>query len=335
MMALKPVWKRTLFLLALAAGLPRSPAAAAVEDPSIKRYVAEDVTSAVERPDEGCLALAVSLAFDADHIYVADAEDCAVKIFLKNGRFKTAVGRKGRGPGEFSFPSGVSVLGGRLFVADKLNHRIQVLDPWGRYLRSFGVPFAPDRALVLTADRILVTHIPSGRSGPEKLLHVFNGRGDLLWEDLPARFSGDPVFDAFRNMILVAAGSRGDFFVVFRCQERSILHYGPGGDLLAPIRADGRYVFKTLSLPVRGPRKTIDGFCWECSFDRERFYLLAPRYTEEKDLGPGDQVFVLDTTGRLEAQVSLPFQVGRMAVDGDRIYAVDLAGGLRVLRIVR
>jgi len=334
-MTLKPVWKRTVFLLALAAGFPRSPGAAALEGPSVRRYVAEDVTSTFEKPDEGCLALAVSLAFDADHIYVADAEDCAVKIFLKNGRFKAAVGRKGRGPGEFSFPSGVSVLGGRLFVADKLNHRIQVLDPSGRYLRSFGVPFAPDRAFVLTADRILVTHIPSGRSGPEKLLHVFNGRGNLLWEGLPARFSGDPVFDAFRNMILVSAGPRGDFFVVFRCQERSILHYGPGGDLLARIPADGRYVFKTLSLPVRGARKTIDGFCWDCSFDRERFYLLAPAYTEERDLGPGDQVFVLDATGRLEAQVSLPSRVGRIAVDGDRIYAVDRAGGLRVFRIVR
>jgi hypothetical protein len=334
-MTLKPVWKRTLFLLALAVGFPRSPGAAAVGDPSVRRYIAEDVTSAVEKPDEGCLALAVSLAFDADHIYVADAEDCAVKIFLKNGRFKSEVGRKGRGPGEFSFPSGVSVLGGRLFVADKLNHRIQVLDPSGRYLRSFGVPFAPDRTLVLTADRILVTHIPSGRSGPEKLLHVFDGRGNLLWEGLPARFSGDPVFDAFRNMILVCAGPRGDFFVVFRCQERSILHYGPGGDLLARIPADGRYVFKTLSIPIRGARKTIDGFCWDCSFDRDRFYLLAPAYTEERDLGPGDQVFVLDATGRLEAQVSLPSQVGRMAVDGDRIYAVDRAGELRVFRIVR
>jgi hypothetical protein len=334
-MTLKPVWKRTLVLLALAAGLPRPLASAAVRDSPLRRYRAEDVAAAGEKPDEACLSLPVSLTFDADHIYVADAEDCAVKVFSKNGRFEAAFGRKGRGPGEFFFPSGVSVLAGRIFVADKFNHRIQVLDASGRPLRSFGVPFTPDRVLVLAADRVLVTHIPSGRSGPEKLLHIFNGKGDLLREDLPAQFSGDPVFDAFRNMILVAAGPQGDFFVIFRCEERSILHYGRGGNLLERIPVDGRYVSRSLTLPVRGPRKKIDGFCWECAVDRDRFYLLAPEYTEEKDLGPGDRVFVLDAAGRLEAEVGLPVRVGRMVVDGDRIYAVDRGGELRVFRIVR
>lgn len=334
-MTLRPEWKRTLVLLALAAGFPRPPASAAVRESMVRRYLAEDVTAAGEKSDEACLSLPVSLTFDAGHIYAADAEDCAIKVFSKNGRFEAAFGRKGCGPGEFSFPSGVSVLAGRIFVADKFNHRVQVLDASGRAIGSFGVPFTPDRVFVLAADRILVTHLPSGRSGPEKLLHIFNGKGNLLCEDLPAQFTGDPVFDAFRNMILVAAGPRGDFFVVFRCQERSILHYGRAGNLLERIPVDGRYVFRTLALPLRGPRKKIDGFCWECSFDRDRFYLLAPEYTEEKDLGPGDRVFVLDAAGRLEAEVGLPVRVVRMVVDGDRVYAIDRGGELRVLRIVR
>jgi hypothetical protein len=334
-MSLGPEWKRRLVLLALAAGFPRPLASTAVRDSTVRRCLAEDVTAAGESSDEACLSLPVSLTFDAGHIYVADAEDCAVKVFSKTGRFEAAFGRKGRGPGEFSFPSGVSVLGGRIFVADKFNHRIQILDASGRAVRSFGVPFTPDRVFILAADRILVTHIPTGRSGPEKLLHVFSGRGDLLSEDLPAQSSGDAVFDAFRNMILVCPGPRGDFFVVFRCQERSILHYGRAGNLLERIPVDDRYVFRALALPHRGPRKNIDGFCWDCSVDRDRFYLLAPGYTEEKDLGPGDRVFVLDAAGRLEAEVRLPVRAVRMAVDGDKMYAIDCGGELRVLRIVR
>jgi hypothetical protein len=331
---MNPIWKQALVLLALAAGIPPS-AAVAPQDSSVRRYVAEDLALGGEKTDEACLAMAVSLTFDADHIYVVDAQDCAIKVFSKKGRFQAAIGQKGRGPGEFSFPSGVSVVGGRLFVADKLNHRIQVLDASGCYLRSFGLPFAPDRVFVLSADRILVTNNASGRSGSEKLLHVFDENGALLREELAAYFSGDPVFDAFRNMFVVNPGPQGDFFVIFKSQNRSILHYGRVGNLLERIPVDGRYGVKPISLPVKGLRKIIEAFCWESAYDRGRFYLLAPEYTDEKDLGPGDKLYVFNGSGRLEARVDLPDRVSRLAVDGDRIYAVDTASELRIFRITR
>jgi hypothetical protein len=327
------VWKQALVLLALASGIP--PSAAAGADSPVRRFVAEDLTPAGERAEAACLAMAACLAFDADQIYVADAQDCAIKIFSKKGRFRAAIGRKGAGPGQFSFPSGVSVLGGRLYVADKFNHRIQILDASGRYLRSFGVPFPPDKVFVLAADRVLVTRNGSGRAGAEKLLHLFNGRGDLLREEMPAYVSGDPVFDAFRNMFLVNPGPHGDFFVVFRSHERSILHYGRDGGPLERIPVDGRYGLKSLHLPIKGPEKKVEAFCWDSAHDRGRFYLLAPEYTDGKDLGPGDKVFVFDGAGQLEARIDLPLRVTRLAVDGDRIYAVDRASELRIFRIAQ
>jgi hypothetical protein len=330
---MNPIWKQALVLLALASGIP--PSAVAPSDPPVRRFVAEDLTPAGEKAEAACLGMAVCLAFDADQIYVADAQDCAIKVFSKKGKFRAAIGRKGQGPGQFAFPSGVSVLGGRLFVADKFNHRIQILDASGRYLKSFGVPFAPDKVFVLDADKILVTSHGSGRSGAEKLLHLFNGRGDLLREEMPAQFSGDPVFDAFRNMFLVNPGLHGDFFVVFRSRERSIFHYGRDGGPLERIPVDGRYGLKSLVLPVKGPEKKVEAFCWDSAHDRGRFYLLAPEYTDEKDLGPGDKMFVFDSTGRLEARIDLPLRVTRLAVDGDRIYAIDRASELRVFRIAR
>ncbi len=334
-MNMKPLWERAVVLLALAAGLTCPPAHAAFQDASVKRYAVEDLTPAGEKPDEACLALPVSFAFDAGRIYVADADDCAVKIFSKGGRFLASAGRRGQGPGELSFPSGVSVLGGRLFVADKFNRRIVVLDAAGRHQSAFAVPFAPDRIIVLAADRILVTHNPTGRLGAEKRLHVFDRAGRLLREALPTEPTGDAVYDAFLNMILVSAGPQGDFFVVRRCQERTILRYGRNGDLLQTVPVDERHAFKPLTIPAPGPRKKINGFCWDFSFDRDRFYLLAPAYTEEKDLGPGDRISVLDAAGRLEAFIDLPVRVGKAIVDGDRIYAADREGGLRVFRIVR
>jgi len=327
------ICKQALILLALASGIPPS-AVAAPGDSPVRRYVAEAVATEGGGSDNACLAMAVSLAFDADRIYVADAQDCAVKIFTKTGRFQAAIGRKGGGPGEFSFPSGVALLGGRIFVADKFNHRVQVLEASGRCLRSFGMPFAPDKVFVLSADRILVTSNGTGRSATEKLLHLFNGKGDLLREEMPALFSGDPVLDAFRNMFLVSPGPAGDFFVVFKSRERFVLHYGRDAALLGRIPVDGRYAAKSLPLPVRGGRKEVEAFCWDSAYDRGRFYLLAPAFTGEGDLGPGDQVFVFDAAGRLEARIDLPVRVTRLAVDGERIYAVDRTSDLRIFRIV-
>ncbi len=223
----------------------------------VRRLAAEDVTSRAARPDEASLGLAAALAFDAERVYAADAEDCAVKVFRKSGRFEAALGRSGHGPGEFSFPSGVAVLGGRLFVADKLNRRIQVLDLSGRFLRSFALPFAPDRVLVLAADRLLVTRRPSSRPAGEKILHFFSASGEPLRQELVARAAGDPVLDAFLNMVLVNPGPRGDLFVVFKCQERAVLHYGPDGGLDERVAVDPRY---GLQGPVAaGPQRAEDG----------------------------------------------------------------------------
>ena len=331
---MSPLWRQALFYLALTSGIPPAAAAAPAGSP-VRRLAAEDVTSRAARPDEASLGLAAALAFDAERVYAADAEDCAVKVFRKSGRFEAALGRSGHGPGEFSFPSGVAVLGGRLFVADKLNRRIQVLDLSGRFLRSFALPFAPDRVIVLAADRLLVTRRPSSRPAGEKLLHFFSASGDPLRQELVARAAGDPVLDAFLNMALVNPGPRGDLFVVFKCGERAVLHYGPAGGLDERIAVDPRYGSRALSLPVRNGRRTVEAFCWESAQDGGRLFLLAPEYTDGGDIGPGDKVYVLDAAGRLEARIDLPARVSRLAVEGERIYAVDLAGEFRVFRVAR
>jgi hypothetical protein len=333
-MTQKGIWRRALVVLALAAGA-RPPAAGQTPGPPLRRWAAQNVALEAARSDAACLILPVDLTYDAGTIYVVDAQDCAVKLFSKQGKFMKTVGRKGCGPGEFLFPSGVSAVGGCIHVADKLNRRIQVLDASGRQLRSFGVPFAPDKVFALGKNRVLVTHNPSGRSGSEKMLHAFDERGYLLWERLDSRASGDPLADAFANMILVNPGARGDFFVVFKSRERSISHFGNGGELLGRIETDARHLVKDLLLTGAGRSRVIPGFCWASAFDGDRLFLLAPHSTDGQDLGPGIEISVIDRAGRLESLIRLPFPVTRMAVEGDRIYAIDADGEFRILRIVR
>lgn len=301
----------------------------------VGRWQAIEIAAAPNAADEAILGRPLSLALDAERLYVADAQDCAVKVFSKDGRFLRSFGRKGHGPGDLSFPSGVSVAGGRIHVADKLNFRIQSFDENGAVCGGFPVPFAPDRILALRAGALLVTGNPTDRRTGELLLHIFDAAGRLRWEGLEARVSSDPVLDAFLNMILVCPGEEDDFYVVFRSGDRTILRFDDQGVLRAKIPVDERHAFRSLRLPLQGAEKRLLGFCWAAARDRRLFYLAAPEPVDGRDLGPGRRLSVVDQDGRLQAVVGLPRPVHRFVVEGERIYAIDDEGMLRILEVVR
>lgn len=313
-------------------------AAGAADGPGVGRWKAVEVAVPANGADEACLGRPIALALDGGSLYVCDAQDSAVKVFSKDGKFLRAVGRKGRGPGELSFPSGVSVLGGRIFVADKSNARIQVFDGEGRAHGGFPVPFAPDKVLALAAGTLLVTSNPTGRSAAERLLHIYDiydGGGRLRWEGLDASVSSDRVYDAFRNMIIACAGGSGDFFVVFRSGERKVLRFANSGVLLGKIPVDERHAFLPLDLPFTGPKKRLLGFCWAAAWDRGFLYMSAPEPVDGRDLGPGRRLSVIDGEGRLAGSVVLPCPVHRFVVEGGRVFAIDEDGGLRIFEVVR
>ncbi len=332
--------KTALFIMVASSALalfgPDVPASTRLESVvrSLKA-VETAVRTAPDQPDEAVLARPLALTCDGGKIFIADAQDCAIKIFTKDGGFVGAIGRKGSGPGEFSFPSGVCVSGGRILVADKFNFRIQILDMEGRPVGGggFRTGFAPDKIHAIGEGEVLVTSNPSARPVRESMLHLFDLAGTILWEGLESQTFGDPVYDSFRNMFLVCPDGPDGFFVVFRSEERTVLRFGPGGQALGRIPVDDRYVFKPVSLPFKGPRKSLLGFCWAADFDEGRLYLLEPEAIEGRDLGPGRRLSVLGRDGRLEAVIDLPRRVHRFTVDGRRIYALDEEGELIVLEV--
>ncbi len=64
--------------------------------------------------------------------------------FDRNGKFLKVIGKMGSGPGEFIEPHGLAMdSSGRLFVADRSNNRIQILDQDGNFMAAwtqFGRP---------------------------------------------------------------------------------------------------------------------------------------------------------------------------------------------------
>jgi DNA-binding beta-propeller fold protein YncE len=81
----------------------------------------------------------VGLALRGDRLYVTDCAKHQVLVCNLRGNLLFKFGQRGRGPGEFNFPTHVTVDGqGRIYVTDSLNCRVQVFDAVGKFLRTFG-----------------------------------------------------------------------------------------------------------------------------------------------------------------------------------------------------
>ena len=100
-------------------------------------------------------------------IFVADGHggDTNARIvkFSKDGKFITAWGQKGTGPGEFRTPHGLAMdLAGRLYVADRENDRLQIFDQNGKFIAEWKQFGRPSGVFIDKNDMIYVADSQSG-----------------------------------------------------------------------------------------------------------------------------------------------------------------------------
>src|SRR6266496_1500898 len=87
----------------------------------------------------------VAVDSERGKVYVTDTAHTksprhTVKIFNLEGTLIGEIGAElGNGPGHFSFPTYVTLdASGNVYVTDTLNSRVQMFDPDGKYLKTFG-----------------------------------------------------------------------------------------------------------------------------------------------------------------------------------------------------
>src|SRR5262245_15891243 len=91
-------------------------------------------TDVLTDPSNGDVYVAESHTNVADPALVA-----RITVFDKNGKFLRTIGKTGTGPGEFRTPHALEFDSkAQLVVADRHNHRIQVLTKDGKFVHEFG-----------------------------------------------------------------------------------------------------------------------------------------------------------------------------------------------------
>ncbi len=112
-------------------------------------------------------------------ILVADTGNDRVQVFAGSGKFLSAFGGSfaillakdvGKGEGKFWFPQGLAVSSsGEIIVVEALNHRVQVFDGTGKFLRLFGNRgrgngnFDVPNGVAIGVDNIVVADGKNGR----------------------------------------------------------------------------------------------------------------------------------------------------------------------------
>jgi sugar lactone lactonase YvrE len=89
---------------------------------------------------ESRLVRPTGMALDPNtrRLYLTDTLRHQVLVFGLDGSFIRVIGRRGKGPGEFNFPTALTLSHGKLYVVDALNFRIQTLTPEGEFEGAFG-----------------------------------------------------------------------------------------------------------------------------------------------------------------------------------------------------
>ena len=107
-------------------------------------------TDVVTDPENGDVYVAES------HTNVADPDLIGrISVFDRNGNFLRVIGRTGTGPGEFRTPHAVEFDSqGRLVVADRHNHRIQILSKDGVFIREYA-EFGRVSGLAIDSDDVI------------------------------------------------------------------------------------------------------------------------------------------------------------------------------------
>lgn len=102
-------------------------------------------------------------------IYVAEGHGGAnsrIVVFDKSGKYLREIGKKGSGPVEFDQPHALAFDSkGRLFVGDRSNNRIQILDQSGALLEEWTQFSRPSGIYIGRNDTIYVADSESGSVG--------------------------------------------------------------------------------------------------------------------------------------------------------------------------
>lgn len=159
-------------------------------------------------------------------IIVCDSKSGEVKIYEASGKFKSFLGRRGRGPGEFIAPLAVYATEDRIYVNDVEARRLSIFDkPTLKFLNHFLT--LDGREMRVVSDRIYLSY-PNLES--HTTIHVFDKDGKKL-QDFGTISEIAMANQLISDLICFDYDRAGNWFSIQE-MEYTIFKFDPAGKLL-------------------------------------------------------------------------------------------------------
>jgi len=174
------------------------------------------ITNELERPS--------GLALAGERLLIADVQRHQIVVCDLAGKFISKFGLRGKGDGEFNFPTHVAVdEQQQIYVTDSMNYRVQVFSAEGKFIRAFGSagdsPGHFSRPKGVAVDRAGHVYVVDAVFNN---VQIFNGQGRLL---LACGESGDKAGE-FCLPNGIAINAQNEIFVADAYNHRvQVLRY--------------------------------------------------------------------------------------------------------------
>jgi len=117
-----------------------------------------------------------------ENIYALDQGNCCIFKFNKNGKYIMKIGRKGQGPGEFTYPSCIFIDDYQNIYVSDYNRRIHIFDKNGRFLKNIPLKYSIFDFFIDSENNIIAVSRIATKAGPEKAILKFNDKGEKIKE---------------------------------------------------------------------------------------------------------------------------------------------------------
>lgn len=179
------------------------------------------------------------IAFYSNNFYISDALSGDIKVFSVSGLMERSIGK-----GFLNTPTGVTVLGGYIFVADYLANKLYKFDRNGTIIQSFNIEF-PGGLATDGKDKIAAIDM---RNNSIFVLDI-NFKPLLTISGRELIFPSDLTFDASGNLFVadrgLSRGNQGNGRVLQYSKEGKFIKEIGKPSTIFPGQADGSFITPT------------------------------------------------------------------------------------------
>jgi DNA-binding beta-propeller fold protein YncE len=170
-------------------------------------------------------------------LYLVDGVNNRIIVVDSKGKRKFEFGKEGKGQGEFKYPMGIDISdGGKVFIADTGNHRIQEFSLRGKFRHMFNVKSGPEEKPSDPVDVLasgLKNYLYVSDNDNHKIkVYSQNGTFEFEW----GKFGEEP--GEFRYPGILAQNEYNEIFVVDVLNTR-VQKFDPFGNFIAEIGSWG------------------------------------------------------------------------------------------------